>query len=156
MESSLHECESHLRWIERDRALLSGLFPLQSDELSHAEDRSIELVDQFIYRFTKLQDSMARRLLPSYYSLLEGRDEPVPFLDMLNRLEQLGLLTSTSDWQLFRALRNNLAHDYPESAEQTVLTLNQLYEEWPKLRRMFERIRADYRRREAERPEDPR
>lgn len=147
IESSIRECEAHLRWIERDRALLSDFFPLDPDGLTGAGERQIELIDQLVYRFTKLQDSMARRLLPSYYSFLESRDEPVAFLDMLNRLEQLGLLTSAEDWQLFRALRNNLSHDYPESAEQTALTLNQLFDEWPRLMHMFERIRDDYRRR---------
>jgi hypothetical protein len=147
IESSVRECDAHLRWIERNRELLADAFPLAASDLEGADERTIELVDQLIYRFTKLQDSMARRLLPSFYALLEGRDDSVPFLDMLHRLEQLGLLTSAADWQLFRALRNNLSHDYPETIKQTTLTLNQLYAEWPKLREMFARFRDEYQKR---------
>ena len=40
----------------------------------------IEHIDQLVYRFTKLQDSMGTRLLPSMYTLLENTNDPKPFL----------------------------------------------------------------------------
>ncbi|MFP4552130.1 MAG: hypothetical protein ACLFNT_15085 [Spirochaetales bacterium] len=147
IESSLRECEAHRHWIARARAKLSGTFPLTAESLAGLDEREVELVDQLIYRFTKLQDSMARRLLPSLHELLEGTDEPVPFLDIVNRLEALGIVPSASEWQMFRNLRNNLAHDYPESREQTAITLNQLYSDLPRLETLFENARREYERR---------
>lgn len=55
-------------------------------------------ISQFIYRFTKLQHSMARRLLPSLYQHLEADTEPRPFLDLLHRLEQLDIVPSVARW----------------------------------------------------------
>ena len=60
-------------------------------------------------------------------------------------LEKLGVLSSESEWLFFRVLRNNLAHDYPESADQTAQTLNTLYDRWRGIRLMFMTARDYYR-----------
>jgi hypothetical protein len=87
---------------------------------------------------------MARRLFPALYALAEGDATPRPFLDILNRLEQLGAIPQASDWQYFRNLRNNLAHDYPDSIDQTVATLNELFDNWRALKRIFQAARDFY------------
>ncbi|MFW6315054.1 MAG: hypothetical protein ACOC0S_05660 [Desulfohalobiaceae bacterium] len=103
-------------------------------------EEQIEHIDQFIYRFTKMQDSMASRLIPGIYSWMEANDRPRPFLDILNRLEQLGLI-EVEEWQFFRNLRNSLTHDYPESIEQTVQALNMLYSRIHILLRTYGQLR---------------
>jgi IS1 family transposase len=115
IESSIKENRSHLQKIERSKKLLKELFPTDEKTFKTFSDDEIEHIDQFIYRFSKMQDSMGMRLIPSLYSWLEGDTTPRPFLDILNRFEKLGIINSTDDWQFFRNLRNNLAHDYPES-----------------------------------------
>lgn len=150
IESSIHECDSHLAKIERDRGLLEPVFPLSESSFTTLNEEQIEHIDQLIYRFTKLQDSMGTRLLPSMYTLLENNIDPKPFLVILNRLEQLKVLTSVDEWQFFRNLRNNLAHDYPESIGQTVDTLNTLYSELDTLQRMYVTVRQ-YRERTIDR-----
>ncbi|MCD6430887.1 MAG: hypothetical protein J7L57_06690 [Deltaproteobacteria bacterium] len=145
--SAISECESHLSRLTRSKQLLDQFMPLTTDSLKDASDERIEHLDQFIYRFTKLQDSMGTRLLPSLHSFFENSSQPMPFLDKLNRLEQLGILTSVENWQFFRNLRNNLAHDYLESVDQTVLTLNILYDKWPHLQELYIQARNYYRSR---------
>jgi hypothetical protein len=78
---------------------------------------------------------------------LEGDSTPKPFLDILNRFEKLSIITSVDDWQFFRNLRDNLAHDYPESLVQTVETLNLLYNEIDKFLLIFKQIRAVWKKR---------
>jgi hypothetical protein len=78
---------------------------------------------------------------------LEGDSTPKPFLDILNRFEKLSIITSADDWQFFRNLRDNLAHDYPESLVQTVETLNLLYNEIDKFLLIFKQIRAVWKKR---------
>jgi hypothetical protein len=124
-------------------AKLSRVFPLTEQTFASLDDDTIEKMDQFLYRFTKLQDALGLRLFPALYRLLEEGDEPRPFLDVLNRLEKLGVLTSVREWQEFRALRNNLAHDYPESIAQTVATLNTLLERWPVMEALYTRARSE-------------
>jgi hypothetical protein len=52
----------------RAQNLLADRFPLLEKDFSNLQEEQIEHIDQFIYRFTKLQDSMGTRLLPSLYS----------------------------------------------------------------------------------------
>ncbi len=80
IESSIRECDSHLAKIERDERLLNPIFPLDEESFSGLDDDMIEHIDQLVYRFTKLQDSMGTRLLPSMYTLLENTNDPKPFL----------------------------------------------------------------------------
>ena len=145
IESAITEGESHLEKLHSSNEYLKSLRPITPATLESLDEESVLRLDQFVYRFTKLQDSMARRLLPSLYALLEADTEPRPFLDMLSRLEQLDVLPSVQTWQRFRNLRNNLAHDYPESLEQTAETLSQLLATWDDLEAIFTRARNAYR-----------
>ena len=146
IESAITECEAHRQKLEQGETRLSGVFPLTESRLAGLDEQTVTLLDQFIYRFTKLQDSMARRLLPSLYQYLEADTEPRPFLDLLHRLEQLDIVPSVARWQELRALRNNLAHDYPENTAQTVATLNELLDGWRDLAEMYRRARSAYER----------
>ena len=127
LRSAIQEGEAHIRQIERASTVLAPLFPLTADSLLSLSEDQVPILDQFIYRFTKLQDSMASRLLPTLHSLLRADNSPRPFLDILSYLEQLGALSSEDRWLFFRALRNNLAHDYPESTQQTAQTITLCY-----------------------------
>jgi hypothetical protein len=144
--SAIREGESHLRQLERSTSLLADRFPLTGDTLHQLPDDLVPVLDQFIYRFTKLQDSMANRFLPALHTYIRADDSPRPFLDILSYLEKTGALSSEENWQFFRGLRNNLAHDYPESAVQTAETLNTLFDRWSELRTMFFSARDFYRK----------
>lgn len=141
IRSAVAECDSHLARSRRAWGLLDAFFPLTTDELKSASEEQIEHIDQFVYRFTKLQDSMGARLLPSLYAWNEEHYEPKPFRDVLNRLEQLEILPSVRQWQFFRDLRNVLAHDYPETVDDTVMTLNTLHSHWQKMEHLYEQVR---------------
>jgi len=51
-------------------------------------DAQVQRVDQFILRFTKLQDAMGCRLFPAILQYLQEPYEERPMLDKLNRLEK--------------------------------------------------------------------
>lgn len=82
----------------------------------------MRLADQLVFRFTKLQDAMGERLMPATLAYLAEPYEDRPMRDRLNRLEKLGYL-DLRDWLHWRDLRNQLAHEYPDQAEQRLQTL---------------------------------
>ncbi len=145
VESSIKECESHLSKCRRALGLLDHLIPLTPEKFKALDEDEVEHIDQLIYRFTKMQDSMGTRLLPSLYSYIENDDSPKPFLNIISRLEQLSVLSDAEEWQFFRNLRNNLAHDYPESIGQTVETLNTLHDDFDSFAEMYEKVRDYWR-----------
>ena len=77
------------------------------------EDR--RLLDQFAYRYTRLQDDMGAKLMPASLKALAENVATMSALDRFARLEQLGWLVSADDWQTLRQIRNQFAHDYPDN-----------------------------------------
>lgn len=72
---------------------LRPLLPLQASTLASLDDEVIQDWDQFVLRFTKLQDAMGVRLFPAVLEYLEEPFEDRPMLDkILQRLEKLGYL----------------------------------------------------------------
>ncbi|MBS0543668.1 MAG: hypothetical protein JSR40_08025, partial [Proteobacteria bacterium] len=70
------------------------------------------LLDQFAYRYTRLQDDMGARLFPAVLRALGEEVAPMPVLDRLARLEQLGWLPSAEQWLELRRIRNEFTHEY--------------------------------------------
>jgi hypothetical protein len=135
--SALQECKKHVQRITTALTFLEPLFPVTVDRLNALSDEQTAVVDQFLYRFAKLQDCIGLRLIPTLYALLESDTTAHPFIDILNRLEKLGVLASAEDWQYFRSLRNNFAHEYPERPEDIVLGLNALHASWDRFMALY-------------------
>ena len=128
--SAVEECKKHRQRIDIALKFLYPLFPLTEERLNALSDEQTAVLDQFLYRFAKLQDCIGLRLIPAVYVLLENDTAAHPFIDILNRLEKLGVLTSVHDWQYFRSLRNNVAHEYPERSDDIVNAINTLHASW--------------------------
>ena len=149
VETALQEGCSHLMRLESSAARLAGIFPLTATTLASLAEMDVSILDQYIYRFTKLQDAMGTRLFPALVSMITGDDEPRPFLDTLNQLEKAGIVSSVETWQTLRVLRNNLAHDYPDSGEQSAATLNMLFSQWRQLAAMYDHAKTYYQKKLA-------
>ncbi|TXF13361.1 hypothetical protein [Pelomicrobium methylotrophicum] len=92
--------------------------PLAACDLEHLSKENRRLLDQFAYRYTRLQDDMGARLMPAILRALGEEVAAMPALDRLNRLEQLGWLPSAEEWVELRRIRNEFAHDYPATAQE--------------------------------------
>jgi CHASE3 domain sensor protein len=66
-----------------------------------------------IYRFSKAQDCIGNKLFKAFL-LYQGENVDRPFLDILNNLEKIKLL-SVDTWFELREIRNEIAHDYEDS-----------------------------------------
>ncbi|MDA8094933.1 MAG: hypothetical protein M0T84_13735 [Betaproteobacteria bacterium] len=120
---ALAECENHVRYLRQAIAKLGAR--LNAEDFARPDDVKVATLDQFIFRFTRLQDAMGRKLLRAL--LVERYGEPyedAPFRDVIDRLEQLGALPSADRWDEFRTMRNHLGHDYPETDVQKAENLN--------------------------------
>ncbi len=136
--SAKDECKKHEARILKALEILKPSFPLTVNNINSFGDDRVAVLDQFLYRFAKLQDCIGLRLIPALYEALENDDRAIAFIDILNRLEKLGLLSSVNDWQFFRALRNNLAHEYPEREEDVVEAINILFFSWERFYTLYQ------------------
>lgn len=140
--SAMEGCKKHRQRIDIALKFLYPLFPLTEERLNALSDEQTAVLDQFLYRFAKLQDCIGLRLIPAVYVLLENDTAAHPFIDILNRLEKLGVLTSVHDWQYFRSLRNNVAHEYPERSDDIVNAINTLHASWDRFAMLYMKLAA--------------
>ncbi len=86
-------------------------------------DEHSEMLDAFVSRFGRLQDTLGDKLLPAILRL--NLEKTGSQLDNLLRAEKLGWIESTQIWIEIRELRNRLIHEYMESANDLLSALHQ-------------------------------
>jgi len=122
-----NECDKHIIRIQSASTKMQSIMPLDKDKYLNLSDDEVESIDQFLFRFSKLQDAMGEKLFKTILLYLEENIENKPFIDILNRLEKLELLVDVNVWRELRNDRNDLAHNYDDDPEETSEVINRLY-----------------------------
>lgn len=131
------ECTKHSQRMLSAHKRVCNFFPLDVNKYRILTDDEIEHIDQMVYRFSKLQDSIGERLFKSLLMFLEEDVTNKPFLDILSRLEQLEILPSKDEWLRLRKVRNELSHEYSNEDEENVTLLNMLFDEIKTINSIF-------------------
>ncbi len=126
-EKIISECEKHLMRLSYAKQELAETFPLTEQQYINLSQERVQDIDQFIYRFSKLQDTVGNKLIKIVTALYEENIERMTVIDMLNRLEKAGILLA-NEWQILRELRNALSHDYEDEPQASTELLNAVYE----------------------------
>lgn len=124
LQNAWRECERHVYHLFHALSSIRGFWPLTGASYANLSDEQVQDVDQFILRFTKLQDTMGSRLFPAILLYLTEPFDDRPMLDKLNRLEKLGFIDNVEKWQTVRTIRNKFAHDYPDDLDKNAAQLN--------------------------------
>lgn len=135
------ECTKHSQRMLSAYNKISSIFPLNTAKYLILTDDEIEHIDQLVYRFSKLQDSIGERLFKSLLMFMEEDIKNKPFLDVLNRLEQLEIIPSKDEWIRLRTVRNDLSHEYSNDDEENVVVLNMLFDEIQTINTIFLSLR---------------
>lgn len=149
LEKSIKECRRHIQWAEYSLHSIKDLFPLTienykslnvdrdymnsnltigEEDYIKLEKTKVQYFDQFIYRYTKLQDTLSARVLKTIIILSEDTDDTRTFVDVLNILEKRQVIKSAIEWQDLRDLRNSITHEYGDNLELQIKILNEVYD----------------------------
>lgn len=139
-EKAINECEKHLQRLHYAKNELKKLFPLTSQSYQDLSQEDVQAIDQFIYRFSKLQDTIGEKLIKIVFSMYEEQIEKFTFIDILNRLEKAEILTA-KEWKELRDIRNELARNYEEEPLESAMILNKIYEKEELLEAIYLNIR---------------
>jgi hypothetical protein len=101
-------------------------FPLDKEHYLQLQPEDLSFFDQLIFRFSKLQDSMGGKLFPAILENLGEESIGVPFIDLLNKLEEFNIIPSADAWMLLRETRNIVTHEYPFITDEVIQGLNLL------------------------------
>ena len=114
LQHSLALCQGHADALEDAlQDIHSRAMDVNDYTTLSKQDR--RLLDQFTYRFTRLQDDMGIKLMPAVLKALGEDVALMSAIDRFARLEQLGWLASADDWQTLRQIRNQFTHDCPDN-----------------------------------------
>lgn len=134
-------CALHLKRMQFARKKINLFIPLNTNNYYEMDDEIVGFLDQYIFRFSKLQDVMGARLFPTLLSFLAEPMNDRPFIDLLNRLERLGILDSTMNWIEIRRIRNDISHEYPTSLVERIEGINILIKHFETLENIVKRCK---------------
>ena len=124
VEQLIRVTTKEARYLERTTSRLQTLnIDLSWAESLEKSDENSEMLDAFVSRFGRLQDTLGDKLLPAM--LRAALEKTGAQLDNLLRAEKLGWIESTQVWIELRELRNRLVHEYMESADDLLDALQQ-------------------------------
>ena len=145
MERLISECDKHVLRMNYAYTKMALFMPLDSSRYQTLSDDEVEHIDQFLFRFSKLQDAMGEKLFVSMLEFLqEENPKSKPFIDTLNRLEQIGLLEDKNTWLELRKISNNIAHQYEDEPKQASEALNAIYAVKLTLESIYQLIKTRY------------
>ena len=122
LQRSLALCQGHADALQDALQGIHAL-ALDVDDYTTLSKQDCRLLDQFAYRYTRLQDDIGVKLMPAVLKVLGEDVALMSAIDRFARLEQLGWLTSADDWQTLRQIRNQFNHDYPNNPTEQLRTV---------------------------------
>lgn len=125
-KEKLYECKKHIEKIEDAKEYLQDKIPIDVESYQQIDKITSSFIDQLIYRFLKLQDTIGESIFKSILILSHEDVKKMTFIDILNRFEELELLDKTL-WLSLRELRNDIAHEYSFNQEEVVDNINLIY-----------------------------
>ena len=140
----INECEKHQMWIEESFAEIQDIFPLSGKKYTKLTAMEIKNIDQFLFRFSKMQDTIGDKL---FRLIVEDFIEDVSkmtFIDILNQLERIGIVESVKEWQNLRKARNDISHQYDDDPEEMAEAINRIFAQKDILIEIFNNIKNYY------------
>ena len=122
----LHECNQHKKRLLGAKNRLKNYIPLTVETYNNLDELNISTIDQMIFRFSKLQDTIGDKVFPSILELNGEKVKTMTFIDRLNRLEELELLYK-DEWMHLRKDRNEIAHEYSFNQDEVVDGINLIF-----------------------------
>ncbi len=136
----LYECERHKEKIDDAKSYLVGIMPLDLEKYRHIDKIESSFIDQLVYRFSKLQDTMGEALFKSILLLSRESIKKMTFLDILNRLEELDILRK-DEWIALREIRNEVTHEYSFNQQEVVDGINLIYQKSETLLHIYQDVK---------------
>jgi len=127
----------HLRY-STDQLAREPIDPAWVGQLEQQPDKAV-ILEAFISRFGRMQDTIADKLLPRWLAALA--ETPGSQIEVLDRAERLGIIDSVTDWLSARKLRNLLIHEYMIDAERFAQAIHTAQQHVPMLLTTYERLR---------------
>jgi len=139
LKEYLFQCDMHLKRMNFAKNQIN--FPLRYKTYDLLGEEDFAHLDQMVFRFTKLQDTLGNKVFPLILEILGEEVKKMSFIDRLNRLEELEFLDA-ENWLKLREIRNNATHEYFSNMYLIVDNLNTIYKASFELENIYNQIKS--------------
>lgn len=140
LKESVQLCTIHIGRMNFAWEKVKMHFPLDKEKYLLLQPEELSFLDQLIFRFSKLQDSMGGRLFPAILENLGEEVKAMPFIDRLVKLEELKIIPSADEWLLLRETRNIVTHEYPFITDEVIQGLNLLSTHYKLIKEILKQV----------------
>ena len=116
LEREFEVCDKHILRINEALKGLGLDLPMSTDCYASLSAEQVRCIDQFIFRFSKLQDAMGAKIFRYILEYLDEDIASMPKRDILNRLERYLIIPSACLLYTSPSPRDYAASRMPSSA----------------------------------------
>jgi len=138
LKKSISIANLHLQRMNSSFHFIHSVLPVTDSNYTNLNDEQIAYIDQYIFRFAKLQDIIGKKIFKTILQFEYEDTDDYSFRDVLNGLEKLKIINSVSEWLELREIRNEVSHEYPITDEDSIKSLNKLFEKRCSLENIFQ------------------
>ena len=144
LQKYFNECDKHLQRIEQAYSQIKKILPLSYIKYENLEDEEVKNIDQFLFRFAKLQDTLGNKIFKLILKQYEPNFEQLTFIDFLNLLEKKDILPKAEDWIELRKVKNNIAHQYDDEPREMSKALNDIFASYDMIKQIYLKTKNKY------------
>lgn len=137
LKKTLDQLELNIQRMKYAFSRTENVLPFERTSIKNFDPEQVSFIDQYIYRFAKIQDLMGNKLFPMILQAIGEDTEKMAFLDVLNRLEKLEVIEDRNIWLDLRKIRNEVSHKYPLIDEEAITALNSIFNSSYELNEIF-------------------
>jgi hypothetical protein len=144
---ALRSAEGCARRLARSQGKLAAQFPLSPARVTALPPDVEDDLDAFLKRYEQLVNTIQDELF-KVVAIVGGEDvRGLARREVAELMDRLGALPAAASFHLLVAIRNRIAHSYPDDPERQAGNLNAAYEAVPDLLAAHEGVRRYLERR---------
>lgn len=144
LQKYFSECDKHVQRIQEAYSDLQSIIPINAAKYKTLTKQEVQALDQYLFRFSKLQDTMGDKLFKLIVEQYQQSIEQLSFIDMLNKLEKLEYINSAKEWIYLRKIRNEIAHQYDDEAEEMSQAINNILHQKSIIISTYQKVKDKY------------
>ena len=145
LQKYFSECDRHIQRINEAYDSIKNFMPITALEYTMLDKAQVQALDQYLFRFAKLQDTLGDKIFKHIVSNYEENTSSLPFVDILNKLEKTEYIFSAKEWMNLRKIRNNIAHQYDDEPEEMSQAINEIVSNKDVLLKIYDKVKQKYK-----------
>jgi hypothetical protein len=147
IEKYFNECDKHIKRIIESYNNVDKILPISANSYIALSDDEIKNIDQYLFRFSKLQDTIGEKFFRIIIKDFSEDTTRLTFLDILNKLERIGILNNKDEWKTLREYRNDISHQYDDEPKEMAEAINNIFSQKDIIIGIYQKIKEYYENR---------